>query len=87
MLLSGCAGQAVGYILEHIRENPTVDQVADYCHFSKFYFSRRFKAETGESPYTFIRRARLEESAFRLKTEPERTITDRSEERRVGKEC
>ncbi|MCI9445212.1 MAG: AraC family transcriptional regulator [Oscillospiraceae bacterium] len=81
MLLSGCAGQAVGYILEHIRENPTVDQVADYCHFSKFYFSRRFKAETGESPYTFIRRARLEESAFRLKTEPERTITD------IGWDC
>ena len=81
MRLTGSTGQAVGYILEHLGENPTVDQVADYCHFSKFYFSRRFKAETGESPYAFIRRARLEESAFRLKTEPERTVTD------IGWDC
>jgi len=81
MRLTGSTNQAVGYILEHVGENPTVDQVADYCHFSKFYFSRRFKAETGESPYAFIRRARLEESAFRLKTEPERTVTD------IGWDC
>ena len=76
MQLTGSTGQAVGYILEHIGEDLTVDRVADHCHFSKFYFSRRFKAETGESPYAFIRRARLEESAFRLKTEPGRSITD-----------
>lgn len=76
MQLTGSTGQAVGYILEHVGENLTVDQVADHCHFSKFYFSRRFKAEIGESPYAFIRRARLETSAFRLKTEPERTVTD-----------
>ena len=81
MQLTGITDQAVGYILEHISENPTVDQVADHCHFSKFYFSRRFKMETGESPYAFIRRARLEESAFRLKTEPARTVTD------IGWDC
>lgn len=76
MHLTDSTGQAVGYILEHVGESLTVDQVADHCHFSKFYFSRRFKAETGESPYAFIRRARLETSAFRLKTEPDRSITD-----------
>ena len=81
MRLTGSTDQAVGYILEHIGENPTVDQVADHCHFSKFYFSRRFKAETGVSPYAFIRRARLEESAFRLKTEPKRSVTD------IGWDC
>ena len=81
MQLTGSTNQAVGYILEHISENPTVDQVADHCHFSRFHFSRRFKAETGESPYAFIRRARLEESAFRLKTEPHRTVTD------IGWDC
>ena len=76
MHLTDSTGQAVGYILEHVGESLTVDQVADHCHFSKFYFSRRFKAETGESPYAFIRRARLETSAFRLKTEPDRSVTD-----------
>ena len=81
MHLTGSTSQAVGYILEHAGENPTLDQVAAHCHFSKFYFSRRFKAETGESPCAFIRRTRLERSAFQLKTEPGRTVTD------IGWDC
>lgn len=76
MRLSGMADRAVDYILGHLKENLSVEEVADHCHFSKFHFSRLFKMETGESPYAFIRRLRLEESAFCLKVEPERRVTD-----------
>ncbi|MDE6621746.1 MAG: AraC family transcriptional regulator [Lachnospiraceae bacterium] len=67
---------AIDYILQHINEELSVDDVAAHCHFSKYYFSRMFKEATGESVYAFIRRLKLEQSAFRLKVEPERTVTD-----------
>lgn len=68
--------QGIDYILRHRRERIHVEDVARHCHFSKFYFCRLFKARTGESVYGFIKRVRLEESAFRLKVEKERSITE-----------
>lgn len=76
MIRSEVVNHAIEYILEHAKENITVDEVAEYCHFSKFYFSRLFKAETGESVYSFIKRVKMDQSAFRLKIEKERSITD-----------
>lgn len=68
--------QAIDYILQHRREAIHVEDVARYCHFSKYHFCRLFKARTGESVYGFIKRVRLEESAFRLKVEKGRSITE-----------
>lgn len=62
--------------MEHIGEEISIEDVADYCHFSKYYFSRIFKEETGESIYAFVKRVKLEQSAFRLKVEREKSITD-----------
>lgn len=62
--------------MQHISEEITIEDVADYCHFSKYYFSRIFKEETGESIYAFIKKVRLEQSAFRLKVERGKTVTD-----------
>ena len=76
MITSEAVNRAIDYIMEHIEEDLSLEQVADHCHFSKYYFSRLFKAQTGESVCGFIRRVRLEQSAFRLKTERERSITD-----------
>ena len=67
---------AIDYILEHINEDLSVDDVAAHCHFSMYHFSRMFKAETGESIYAFMKRLKLEQSAFRLKVEPKRAVTD-----------
>lgn len=67
---------AITYILKHIEEELTIEQVAEHCHFSKYYFSRIFKEETGESVYAFIKRIKMEQSAFRLKVEPGRSVTD-----------
>lgn len=68
--------KAIDYILRHLNEKVSVGDVAAHCHFSKYHFSRMFKEETGESVYAFIRRLKLEQSAFRLKIEPNRAVTD-----------
>lgn len=76
MITSKIVSEAIDYIMNHVGEKITIDDVADHCHFSKYYFSRIFKAETGESVYSFIKRAKMEQSAFRLKVDKEKTITD-----------
>ncbi|MCI8294605.1 MAG: AraC family transcriptional regulator [Lachnospiraceae bacterium] len=68
--------QAIDFILQHRQEELHVEDVARHCHFSKYHFCRLFKARTGESVYGFLRRVRLEQSAFRLKVEKERSITE-----------
>lgn len=72
--------KAIEYILDHINEDISVDDVAKYCDFSKYYFSRLFKMTTGESIYAFIKRLKMEQSAFRLKIEKDRSVTDISNE-------
>lgn len=66
MITNESINRAIDYILLHI-EDVTLEEVASYCHFSKYYFCRLFKAQTGESVHSFIKRVRLEQSAFRLK--------------------
>lgn len=67
--------QAIDFILEHAGEEMTLEDVAEHCHFSKYYFSRLFKEQTGESVYGYIKRVKLEQSAFCLKTQRQRSIT------------
>lgn len=76
MITNESVNQAIDYILRHIEGELTLEDVARHCHFSKYYFSRLFKKQTGESVYAFIKRVRLEQSAFRLKVEQERRITE-----------
>lgn len=75
MITNEIINRAIDYILQHIEEEISVETVAEQCHFSKYYLCRIFKTQTGEGVYEFIRRVRLEQSAFRLKTERERSIT------------
>ncbi len=76
MITSEVVNQAINYIMQHIGEDFSIEDVADHCHFSKYYFGKIFKEETGESIYAFIKRMKLEQSAFRLKVERGKTITD-----------
>jgi AraC family transcriptional regulator len=76
MITSEVVNQAINYIMQHIGEDFSIEDVADQCHFSKYYFGKIFKEETGESIYAFIKRMKLEQSAFRLKVERGKTITD-----------
>lgn len=76
MIRNKAVNDAIDFIMQHINEDLSVDDIAAHCHFSKYYFSRLFRRETGESIYSFIKRIRVEQGAFRLKVEPDRTITD-----------
>ena len=76
MITKEAVNQAIDYIMKNIGKELSIEEIADYCHFSKFYFSRVFKEETGESIYAFIKRVKMEQSAFRLKVERGRSITD-----------
>ena len=76
MITNEYINRAIDYILNHITENMSVDEIASHCNFSKYYFSRMFKMETGESIHEFIKRVKMEQSAFRLKVEKNRSITD-----------
>lgn len=68
--------EAIDYIKAHLEEELTVEDIAEHCHFSKFYFNRLFKSIVGESVYAFIKRLRIEKSAFRIKYEFDKTITE-----------
>ncbi len=76
MITNEIVNRSIDYIMQHLDEEITIEDVAKHCHFSKYYFSRVFKAETGESIYAFIKRLKMEQSALRLKTEKDKSITD-----------
>lgn len=76
MNISELINHAIEYILLHIGENVTAAKVAEHCHVSRFYFTKIFKQQTGESVYAFIKKKKLEFSAFMLKSESTRSITD-----------
>lgn len=76
MITNEYINRAIDYILLHINEELSVDEIAAHCNFSKYYFSRMFKVQTGESIGEFIRRVKMEQSAIRLKAETGRSITD-----------
>lgn len=68
--------EAIEFILLHIWENVTLEDVAEHCHMSVSHFSEIFKKQTGESVYAFIKRIKMEQSAMKLKMEADRSITE-----------
>lgn len=67
--------QAINYIYQNLDQNLTVEDIANHCCFSKFYFNRVFKSVVNESLYSFIKRVKLECAAFKLRS-TRRTITE-----------
>lgn len=76
MIDNAIVSEGIEYILRHLSENITIDDVAGHCFLSASRFSTIFKEQTGESVYSFIKRLKMEQSAFRLKLETEKSITD-----------
>lgn len=68
--------QSINYIMQHLDEDLSLESVASRFFISKYHFSRIFKAETGESVYSFIKRCKVDQSAIDMKLNPEKTITD-----------
>ena len=76
MIENQIVNKAIDYIFSHIEKELSVDEISQYIGYSKYYLTRIFKAETGESIYAFIKRLKLEQSTWRLKVEKSRSITE-----------
>lgn len=72
--------KAITYIFDHLDEEITVEDVAKHCCYSKYHLMRMFKEDTDEALYQFIKRVRLERSAWRLKVEREKSISEIGED-------
>ena len=51
---------AMGFINTHFREDLSLDDVAEFAGFSRFYFSRSFKKQTGYSFKDYLCQKRLQ---------------------------
>ena len=51
---------AMGYINNHFREELSLDNVAEFAGFSRYYFSRSFKKQTGYSFKDYLCQKRLQ---------------------------
>ena len=76
MIENQIVNKAIDYIFSHIEKELSVEEISQYIGYSKYYLTRIFKAETGESIYAFIKRLKVEQSAWRLKVEKSRSITE-----------
>lgn len=73
---SAVINRAISYIFDNLDEDITVEDVARHCAYSKYHLTRMFKEDMDEALYQFIKRIRLERSAWRLKVEKEKSITE-----------
>lgn len=63
------------YIQAHCSEDLNLDDIANMCGFSKFYFSRLFKQFTNISFYKYVNQKRITK-ATELLINPKNSITD-----------
>lgn len=68
--------KSIDFIIQNMDRELSVKDIAAEFHFSESYFSRSFKAATGESVYEFIKRLKMEQSAVDIKLTRDRQITD-----------
>ena len=71
---SSIINKAIDYIFDNIDKDITVDDVASHCGYSKYHLMHMFKEQTDEALYQFIKRIRIERSAWLLKVEKDKSI-------------
>lgn len=59
---------ACDYIDQHLEGSLTIKTLSSMSGYTEYYFSRKFKRETGMSPAEYIRKKRLERAAVLLRT-------------------
>lgn len=65
----------VNYILEHLDNELTLEELAAQANFSNYHFHRIFSGMLGESVKDFIRRLRLERASIALRTSQKSVLT------------
>lgn len=58
--------QAIRFVEAHFRDRPTLDEIAESVHLSKFHFMRLFKRWVGISPVQFMQYLTLEYAKQKL---------------------
>jgi len=66
----------------HVGEVRTLDELAEVAGLSRFHFARRFRDETGEPPWAFVRRKRAEHARRLL--QPEHLLQPNRQHGRIG---
>jgi AraC family transcriptional regulator len=64
------------YIEQNIKNDFSLDELADQAYFSKFHFHRIFHAFVGETLFSFIQRIRIEKAAMLLLSDPQKSVTE-----------
>ena len=64
------------YIDDNYGKNISVEEMAEVAGFSRFHFSRIFKAILQESPMEYVNRVRLEQALFLLSHREDMNMTD-----------
>ena len=68
--------KAITYILSNLEEDISVGDGSSFCGISKYHQNRIFRKEAGEALYEFIKRNKIERSAWRLKVEKNKSVTE-----------
>jgi two-component system response regulator YesN len=58
--------QAINYMKENHQNGITLEEIASYCHLSRFHFSHLFKKEVGLSVMDFFNKLRMDKALFYL---------------------
>ena len=66
--------RVMDYIEANLAETHTLEELASVANFSKFHFHRIFTAMTGETPFQFLTRLRIEKAAGLLISNRSMTI-------------
>lgn len=61
--------EAIDYIRDHFREQPSLEEVAEKVHLSPYHFQRMFTDWAGVSPKKFLQYISIEHAKSVLKTE------------------
>jgi len=72
----GRINRVMDHIERHMDSSFTLEELADIANFSKFHFSRIFWAMTGETPFGFLIRIRMEKAASLLLMNPKETVSE-----------
>ncbi len=69
------------YIERNLDKRFSLEELASVANFSKYHFHRIFQGMTGETPFQFILRVRLERAAICLSANPKKTVSE------IANEC
>ncbi|MCL1831115.1 MAG: AraC family transcriptional regulator, partial [Oscillospiraceae bacterium] len=70
----GVVEQIKNYVTSHLQQPISAKDISVVTGYSRYHAMRLFKAETGESPFEYIRRQRMLQSAYALRHEHSKVV-------------